>query len=167
MDRRRLAVWLMLAGVALTGVFAFLGSRPSFWLFAVLLLATAGFHWAYACRRCSNRCCGFNARGECFAFGRGAPPPAEGEAPEERFSNLDANVAGLPLVFVVIVGLCGAWLYSPFAVLIALALLVPGVWLYSDTTCRSCGNRCPFNRNKAFREWSTSASVETKKPGAK
>ena len=151
-DRRRVSLWIMLVAVAAAGAFAWMGSPVLFAVFALLLAGAGAFHWAYACRRCTNADCAVNARGDCFAFGP-SRSPGDGGVRQQPFSDLQAMVAAPPLVVAIVVGTYGAWLFSPLAALACVAVLGAGFAVYAGVTCTNCVNRCPLNRNEAYRAW--------------
>ncbi len=148
---RRAIAWALIVGLMVLAVLAYMGSA---WLFAIYLAAlgnAVSFHWWYACSRCSNTCCSFNARSPEF-FARFTPLKMVGE-PVSEFSDIRSLVAGIPLLVSVAIGVVGAWLYSPAATIAWLAYMGLVGYAYWRTSCAGCGNECPANRNPAYRTW--------------
>ena len=152
---RKAAVWILVAGVVLTSVFAALGSTTVFAVYAVALGVTGWLHWSRGCAMCTNTACAINPRSPECVFGtrRGAVATPEGE----EFSDLDSARLGIPVVLALLVGLYGVWTFSPLALAATVLVIAAGFALYSCVSCTGCTNDCPGNRNPAYHEWKSSS----------
>jgi len=148
---RRITGWAFAALVVALAVLSFAGDIGVFAAYVILLTGSVAFHAGYSCRRCNNVSCTFNpASPECM-FGR----RYEMRSAEETgmFSDINASVAGIPLLIALAVGFFGTYMLSVWALATMLAWAFVTAVLYTIVTCSFCANRCPNNRNAAYKEW--------------
>ncbi|MHB0976765.1 MAG: hypothetical protein ACYC1U_06175 [Candidatus Aquicultorales bacterium] len=148
MSRRKLVVWgfvVLLIGI---GIFAYLGSRSVFFVYALSVVVIGTVHTVLCCKRCSNLKCAINPKGPDFFLGRKSSTQIV-----PSFSDIDAREVGLPLVLAIGIGFVGTWFFSPYA---TLALLTVTGFLgsfYWKDSCQFCTNNCPANRNPEYWAW--------------
>ncbi len=148
---RRAVAWAFVAGLLALAVLAYLGNALLFAFYLAALGNAISFHWWYACSRCTNLCCPFNVRSSEF-FARAGSVRMVGD-PEREFSDIRSAVAGVPLLLSVAIGLIAAWLWHPLAAVAWLGVMCVPAYGYWKSSCGSCGNDCPANRNAAYRAW--------------
>ncbi len=137
------------------GAFSALGSTRVFAAYVVLLASAIAFHALYSCRRCSNTACSFNPASRDCIYGSARRP--DGSSAPDSYSDLNAAVAGVPLVAVLALGFYGTYLWS-IPVAIGVGVFTAGTFLlYTSVTCRYCTNECPNNRNAVYRAWKKQA----------
>ena len=118
---RKLSAWGFLVVFIAVGVGAFLGSRPVFVVYVCLGVSSIAYHTVALCSKCGNIACGLNSKSPdyMFRFRRTCGPR---EDPGYSKSKPPPWVV-LWLVLSLMVGLAGAWLYSPAVALALIALL--------------------------------------------
>ncbi len=147
---RKRSVYVLLAGVAVTMVFAALGDTIAFSLSAVGLAVTGVVHWRLGCTRCTNMACAINPCSPDSLFRSGDRSEV---AEDVGFSDLRSAVLGAPVLLAYAVGVYGAWRFHPFAAAVPLAVIAVGFAAYYRATCAHCTNDCPANHNPAYRRW--------------
>ena len=151
MNPRRASAWGWIAIFAALGVFAFLGNRILFVVWAALTVPFLVYHVRRVCARCTNISCGLNPRSPDFIFRLGSS-----RTPTDDLGYSDINpifVSTLPLAALAVLALVGAWQYSPLATVALLACAAANMTIYERVSCRRCTNNCPNNRNPAYRRW--------------
>jgi hypothetical protein len=133
------------------GILSFLGNRWLSAIFIVTVIVVVARHSVSICAHCSNLACGFNPGQKNRKAGDLLDDQGNCEG---EFSNLPiTRTTVIPFLITGPLAVIGAWLYSPIATIILLAIILIAHQVFTKLTCSYCGNNCVGNCNPRYKEW--------------